>query len=190
MSKQITFGEDGRQALLKGVNKLATAVRATLGQMAAMEATAAGLVEAQIAAGHEEDNGYWIYNRRYLYALLLWMMENHSKVLDIIRELMGGGVFQMPASINLLNDPALKQTFETYWSTPKHDAIDRMKLFKLAWDTVGSGLASRAASYEKFFVGPPFTLRNYNFINTPWDDLHAEVAEAMALYDESPVQPD
>jgi hypothetical protein len=32
--------------------------------------------------------------------------------------------------------------------------IDIMKLFKLAWDLVGPDHASRATSYDKFFVGP------------------------------------
>src|SRR5262249_23726966 len=61
-------------------------------------------------------------------------------------------------------------------------AADRMKLFKLAWDLVGSGHASRATSYEKFFVGPAFAVRNYNFINAPWDELHAAVEGFMGTY--------
>ena len=31
MSKQITYGDDSRQAILRGVNRLADAVRVTLG---------------------------------------------------------------------------------------------------------------------------------------------------------------
>ncbi|MGC1357757.1 MAG: 4-hydroxyphenylacetate 3-hydroxylase C-terminal domain-containing protein, partial [Xanthobacteraceae bacterium] len=58
----------------------------------------------------------------------------------------------------------------------------RMKLFKLAWDLVGSDHASRATSYEKFFVGPSFAVRNYNFINAPWDELHQIVENFMATY--------
>src|SRR5262249_35321056 len=61
-------------------------------------------------------------------------------------------------------------------------AADRMKLFKLAWDLVGSDHASRATSYEKFFVGPAFAVRNYNFINAPWDELHAAVEGFMDTY--------
>ena len=57
-----------------------------------------------------------------------------------------------------------------------------MKIFKLAWDLVGSDHASRATSYEKFFVGPAFAVRNYNFIYTPWDDLHGQIDGFMAQY--------
>ena len=57
-----------------------------------------------------------------------------------------------------------------------------MKLFRLAWDLVGSDHASRATSYEKFFVGPAFAVRNYNFVNAPWDELHAVVEGFMGTY--------
>ncbi len=71
-----------------------------------------------------------------------------------MRELMGGGQFQFPASIDVLEDPELREMFETFWTAGEFAAADRMKLFKLAWDLVGSDHASRATSYEKFFVGP------------------------------------
>ena len=38
----------------------------------------------------------------YIYAAILWTMENHSEPIDIMRELMGGGQFQFPASIDVL----------------------------------------------------------------------------------------
>lgn len=159
------------------------AVRETLGRLAAMEAGFAAMVDGQLQACETIDHGYTLYNRRYMYAALNWAMENHSPIIDIIRELMGGGTFQMPASISVLRDPALREVFDDYWSTSRHGAVERMKLFKLAWDLIGSEHASRATSYEKFFVGPAFSVRNYNFINAPWDDVHGIVEKLMDSYD-------
>jgi 4-hydroxyphenylacetate 3-monooxygenase len=95
---------------------------------------------------------------------------------------MGAGVFQMPADVSVLSNVSTRDAFETYWSVPGQSAKDRMKLFKLAWDLVGSDHASRATSYEKFFVGPAFAVRNYNFINAPWDELHAAIEGFMTTY--------
>jgi 4-hydroxyphenylacetate 3-monooxygenase len=148
------------------------AVRETLGKLAAYEAGFAGMIDGQIEACQPANDGYVVFNRRYLYAALHWAMENHSMMIDTLRELMGGGHFQFPASINVLDDPELRETFETFWAAGEYGAIDRMKLFKLAWDLVGSDHASRATSYEKFFVGPAFAVRNYNYIYAPWDELH------------------
>ena len=154
------------------------AVRDTLGRLAAMEASFEAMVDGQIEAYQQVDHGYVLYNRRYLYAAIHWAMEHHSELIDIVRDLMGGGQFQFPASIDVLEDASLRELFETYWTAGETRAADRMQLFKLAWDLIGSDHASRATSYEKFFVGPGFAVRNYNFVNTPWDELHA-IAEAL-----------
>lgn len=158
------------------------AVRETLGRLAAMEAGYNGMIDGQIEAFQQVDHGYVLFNRRYLYAAIHWAMENHSTVIDIVRELMGGGQFQFPASIDVLDDPELRELFESFWTAGNVAAVDRMKLFKLAWDLIGSEHASRATSYEKFFVGPAFSVRNYNFINAPWDELHALVEGFMGTY--------
>ena len=158
------------------------AVRDTLGRLAAMEAGYHAMIDGQIESYLHVDHGFVLFNRRYLYAAIHWAMENHSKLIDILRELMGGGQFQFPASIDLVNDPELRDLFTTFWTAGQQSAIDRMKLFKLAWDLVGSDHASRATSYEKFFVGPTFAVRNYNFINAPWDELHQMAEDFMATY--------
>ncbi len=158
------------------------AVRETLARLSAMEAGFNAMIDGQIEAFIEVDHGYALYNRRYMYAAIHWAMENHSLVMDIVRELMGGGQFQFPASIDVIDDPELKETFETLWTAGAFEAADRMKLFKLAWDLIGSDHASRAMSYEKLFVGPAFAVRNYNFLNTPWDEFHSVAEDFMATY--------
>jgi 4-hydroxyphenylacetate 3-monooxygenase len=147
-----------------------------------MEAGYNAMIDGQIESYLDVDHGFVLYNRRYLYAAINWAMENHSMVIDIVRELMGGGQFQFPASIEVLDDPELGEMFGTYWAAGEQSAVARMKLFKLAWDLIGSDHASRATSYEKFFVGPAFAVRNYNFINAPWDELHQIAEDFMATY--------
>ena len=157
-------------------------VRDTLARLAAMEAGYHAMIDGQIEACAPFDNGFVIFNRRYMYAAIHWAMEHHSELIDIMRELIGGGQFQFPASIEVVEDAGLRELFDTFWTAGEFAAVDRMKLFKLAWDLIGSDHASRAASYEKFFVGPAFAVRNYNFINAPWDELHAVVEEFMSTY--------
>jgi 4-hydroxyphenylacetate 3-monooxygenase len=156
------------------------AVRDTLGRLAAMEAGYNAMIDGQIEAYLHVDHGFVLYNRRY--AAIHWALEHHSGLIDILRELMGGGQFQFPASIDVVEDPALGELFATFWTAGQQSAFDRMKLFKLAWDLIGSDHASRATSYEKFFVGPAFAVRNYNFINAPWDELHQIAEDFMATY--------
>jgi 4-hydroxyphenylacetate 3-monooxygenase len=146
------------------------AVQFTLGKLAAMQATLEGLIIGQISAGEPHRNGYHTVNRRYVYAALHWCTNHYAEICDIVRELMGAGVFQMPADASVLDDPALRETFETYWSTPGQSAEGRMKLMNLAWDLLGSDFAGRHMQYEKFYAGPGFVMNSYSYFSGPWDE--------------------
>ena len=159
------------------------AVREVLGRLAALEAGLGGMIAGQIQDAEAWPAGYKTFNRRYMYAALNFCTENHSSIIDIVRELCGGSVFQMPADISVMQDPALRASFETYWQTPQLGAVARMKLFKLAWDLIGSEFAGRHTQYEKFYAGASFIVRNHNFREAPWDDLHGVVDGLLAGYD-------
>ena len=98
------------------------AVQFTLGRLAAMEATLEGLIIGQINTGEAHPNGYHTVNRRYVYAALHWCTSHYAEICDTVRELMGAGVFQMPADASVLEDEKLRETFETYWSVPGQSA--------------------------------------------------------------------
>jgi 4-hydroxyphenylacetate 3-monooxygenase len=158
------------------------AVQFTLGRLAAMEATLEGLIMGQINCGEAQASGYLTVNRRYVYGALHWCTNNHGEICEMVRELMGAGVFQMPADASIFDDPAMRDTFETYWSVPGQSAKDRMKLTKLAWDLLGSDFAGRHMQYEKFYAGPSFVMNSYSYLSAPWDDWMAPVDELMASY--------
>ena len=159
------------------------AVREVLGELASMEAAYSGIVDGQLQAFGETGNGYVHVNERYMYAAINYAVENYGTICDRIRTLMGGGVFQMPASIDVMQDPALRRSFEDYWSTMDETAVDRMKLFHLAWDMLGSEFAMRHDQYEKFYVGQRFIVRDYNFRHTPWEEYEGIADRIMAGYD-------
>jgi 4-hydroxyphenylacetate 3-monooxygenase len=159
------------------------AVREVLGHMSAVEGAIAGMVNGQINAYESWPEGYATFNRRMMYAALEWCTQNYASFVDTLRELCGGGVFQMPADITVMHDPKLARQFTTFFQTPQVDAVRRMKLFKLAWDIVGSEFAGRHLQYEKFYAGASFIVRNHAFRETPWDEFNALVDDLMAMYD-------
>jgi 4-hydroxyphenylacetate 3-monooxygenase len=159
------------------------AVREKLGEMAAIEATIGGLVNGQINAFESWPEGYVCFNRRFMYAGLEWCTQNYSRFIDELRTLCGGGVFQMPADISVLDDPEMAKQFDTFWQTPQADSITRMKLFKLAWDMTGSEFAGRHLQYEKFYAGASFIIRNHSYRETDWNEFNALVDKCMSSYD-------
>lgn len=178
---QLIVGLASRIAQASGAAEI-PAVREVLGRFAALEATLGGMIAGQIQDAEDWPEGYKTFNRRYMYAALNWCTESHSAIIDALRELCGGGVFQMPADISVVHDPALKAQFEAYWQTPQLAALERMKLYKLAWDLVGSEFAGRHLQYEKFYAGASFIIRNHNFREAPWAHFHGVVEDLMASY--------
>ena len=74
-------------------------------------------------------------------------------------------------------------TFEEDGSVPGRSALDRMKLYKLAWDLLGSEFAGRHLQYEKFYAGPNFVVTSYSYLNAPWDDFDGLVDNILDGYD-------
>ena len=179
---RLIFGMASRNAQASGAHEI-PAVREVLGRFAALEATLGGMIAGQLQDAEDWPAGCKTFNRRYMYAALNWCTESHSQIIDALRELCGGGIFQMPADITVMHDPKLRQMFETYWQTPQLGAVERMKLYKLAWDLIGSEFAGRHLQYEKFYAGASFIVRNHAFRETPWDEFHGIVDGLMASYD-------
>jgi 4-hydroxyphenylacetate 3-monooxygenase len=187
---QLMTGVLSRITESSGNNQI-PAVADQLGRMAALEATLGGMIHGQIegaeawpqkAHGGPED--YVTINRRYMYAALNWCTENHSMIIEMLRELMGGGVFQMPADVSVMGNPELREKFEQFWATPFKESFERMKLYRLAWDLVGSEFAGRHTSYEKFYAGSYFVVRNHSHREAPWGEFHEVVdrqLDAMEL---------
>ena len=159
------------------------AVQTTLGDLAARLSGLEAMIEGQIENCEEYAPGYLNVNRRYMYAALHFCTMTYGQICDEVRELLGGGPFQMPADISVVKDPEMRETFETYWSVPGQSAIERMKVLKLAWDLLGSEFAGRHAQYEKFYAGPGFVISGYSYNHLPWEEYEAGLDETMNRYD-------
>jgi 4-hydroxyphenylacetate 3-monooxygenase len=155
------------------------AVRETLSKLAVAEAGLKGWISGQIADA-EPFGDYLCVNKRELYSALNWCTNNYYQIAETVRELLGAGPFQMPAEIGALANPALRDTFDRYWTAGEATAVDRLKFMKLAWDYLGSDFAGRHTQYERFYAGPQFVHAFYNFNNCPWGERKQQVDDLMA----------
>ena len=143
--------------------------------MASWEALIGGLVQGQIEAWENWPEGYATPNRRIMYAGLNWCQEHHTEIIDTLRTLLGAYPMVMPASIDVMQDDTLRPRFESWWKTASIEAVDRHKLYKLAWDLVGSEFAGRHMLYEKFYAGNSLIVRNQSDREAPWQRFHDTV---------------
>ena len=160
------------------------AVRETLGKMAAVESTIAGLVHGQINACESWPRGlrvlqppHHVCRARLVHAEL---QRVHRRAARALRRRRVPDAGRHLGAWTIASSP---QQFTTYWQTPQGDAVSRMKLFKLAWDMVGSEFAGRHQQYEKFYAGASFIVRNHSYRETDWSEFNRLVEDLMATYD-------
>jgi 4-hydroxyphenylacetate 3-monooxygenase len=175
----LIVGLASRICQANGTDKI-PAVREQLGRLASLEALIGGLVAGQIEAWEEWPAGFATPNRRIMYAALNWCQEHHTEIIDTLRTLLGGYPLVMPASIDVITDDALRDTFARWWKTPSIEAVERHKLYKLAWDIVGTEFAGRHMLYEKFYAGSAIVVRNQSDREAPWQGFHDIVDRLLA----------
>jgi len=175
----LIVGLASRICQANGTDKI-PAVREQLGRLASLEALIGGLVAGQIEAWEEWPAGFATPNRRIMYAALNWCQEHHTEIVDSLRTLLGGYPLVMPASIDVITDDALRDTFTRWWKTPSIEAVERHKLYKLAWDIVGTEFAGRHMLYEKFYAGSSIVVRNQSDREAPWQGFHDIVDRLLA----------
>jgi 4-hydroxyphenylacetate 3-monooxygenase len=176
---QLLIGLANRIAGATGTEGI-PAVRDVLGRLAALEATLAGLIDAQICRFDQWPNGGISPNRRYVYAALNWCQEYFPVMIEALRELSGAGMFRFPANADLEGAPAVKRTFERFWGAAARAPLEEMQLFKLSWDLIGSEFAGRQQQYERFYAGPPYVVRSHSYREAPWSLFGETVARVMA----------
>ncbi len=178
----LIVGLASRICQANGTDKI-PAVREQLGRLASLEALIGGLVAGQIEAWEEWPAGFATPNRRIMYAALNWCQEHHTEIIDTLRTLLGGYPLVMPASIDVMTDNTLRNTFERWWKTPSIEAVERHKLYKLAWDITGTEFAGRHMLYEKFYAGSSIVVRNQSDREAPWQSFHDTVDRLLAGID-------
>jgi 4-hydroxyphenylacetate 3-monooxygenase len=89
------------------------------------------------------------------YAVLIRMFGNlaFSKFHEIAREILGGAPLVVPSSNKDLLNAELRPLIDQFYRGSSGDAHDRIKLFKLLWDALGTEFGSRHAWYEANYGG-------------------------------------
>lgn len=130
-----------------------------LGELASL----AAMVEASTIAAESmaalDSHGVMVPNRRFLYGAMGLQSEIYPRVIQIFRELVGGGVIQMPSSRHEMLNEETRGDMRKYARSKGATAEERVQLLKLAWDVIGSEFGSRHVQYEMFYAGPPFVAR-------------------------------
>jgi 4-hydroxyphenylacetate 3-monooxygenase len=156
-------------------------VKEMLGQIAAEVGMVEGLMHGMEVKGHSYKE-YFIPDPALLYSSQVLTQQLYPKIIHALRELAGGGVIMLPSSAEDYANPLLADAiFKTQKSSVATPA-ERVKLFKLAWDAVGSEFGSRHLQYEMFYNGASFVTRGNAYRTFDWDRGAALLDSYLASY--------
>jgi 4-hydroxyphenylacetate 3-monooxygenase len=160
-------------------------VQSALGEIAALAAMAEGLVLAQEQNCTIDRDGVARPGASEQYSQMVLQPEMHNRMIAAIRDLVGGGVIQLPSSVADFANPAMAADIERYIQSPGTPAKERVKLMKLVWDAIGSEFAGRHAQYEMFYAGAPFVVKGHMYRNYDFNGAKSLVQRALDGYDMS-----
>lgn len=157
-------------------------VRETLGLLAAKTTAIESMVVAMEAAG-ENYGEYFVPSRTILSAAQVLAQQIYPEIIESIRTLAGGGLIMLPSSAHDFNNPEFASIIDKTQRSSVATPLERVKLFKLVWDAIGSEFGSRHLQYEIFYSGPTFVTRGHSYRYFDWDRSKAMVDDFMATYD-------
>jgi len=111
----------------------------------------------------------------------------YPRVRDVMQRLGAGGFIQLPSSASDLLAEELRPFLDTYYRGTGVDAHERIKLWKLAWDAIGSEFGARQELFERNYAGNEDNVRLENlFLSEQNGDAAAMtgfVDQCLADYD-------
>lgn len=168
-------------AAANGIDKI-PAVQEKLGELASLASSAEGLLLASEYECIFDKNGTAIPNSRFLYGAMGMQNTLYPQVIHIFRELVGGGVLQVPSTYKELINHETKDDMNKYIRSATVQAEEKVQLFKLAWDIIGSEFGGRHQQYEMFYAGAPFVAKGYSYRNYGYEEAVALADKCLKSY--------
>ncbi|MBS44389.1 MAG: 4-hydroxyphenylacetate 3-hydroxylase [Nocardioides sp.] len=146
-------------------------VRAQLADLATVQTISQSLTESAHQFAEADADGVIRPAGQYLYAALGMQTDVYPKAVRMLGELVGGGVIQVPSSVADFDDPDQVAAMDVVMGSDEVPVDERVKLFKLAWELVGSEFAGRHVQYERFYSGAPPVVKMHAFRHYPFGDV-------------------
>jgi 4-hydroxyphenylacetate 3-monooxygenase oxygenase component len=136
----------------------AAAVQEMLGEAASyVEIIKSTLLAAEQEAQVDPSNGVMYPALQPLQVGRTWGPRIYPRLMEMVRRLGAGGLMQLPASSSAFDSP-IGRDLEKYYRGAHISAQEKVALFKLAWDLLGSDFGARHTLYELYYAGDPSVL--------------------------------
>ena len=115
--------------------------------------TMKALLRASEVDGTPNEYGLMTPARGPLDVVRLTYPKMYPRLVEIIQTLCASGLMAIPTEADL--DGPEGEDLDRYMQSARHNARDRIRLFRLAWDVTSSSFGARQVHYERYFFGDP-----------------------------------
>ncbi|MHB8618720.1 MAG: 4-hydroxyphenylacetate 3-monooxygenase, oxygenase component [Chloroflexota bacterium] len=113
-------------------------------------------VRAAEADAQPAEGGVFVPDPRFLLSGRNFFPRVYPRLIEIVQLLGSSGLMAIPTEADIRQQTA---DIDKYYQCATSMGIDRVRLFRLAWDVAASSFGSRQLLYERFFSGDPFKLQ-------------------------------
>jgi 4-hydroxyphenylacetate 3-monooxygenase len=87
--------------------------------------------------------------------------EMYARVAAILQQMAAGGLMLTPTEADMTGE--IKPFTDKYFQGAKIPAYNKVRLFRIVWDLIGTEFGSRSTLYERYFNGDVVRLRQLRF---------------------------
>jgi 4-hydroxyphenylacetate 3-monooxygenase len=153
-----------------------------LGDLAFLAAAVEGMLLAAEYNCRLDQRGVAVPDARFLYTIMGQQAELYPRALHLLRLLTTSSVIQPPDSCLAMSSAETADDVERYVRSSGFSSEEHIKLYRLAWDLIGSEFASRHHQYEMFYAGAPSVSKGHALRNYRYDEAVAQVERFLASY--------
>jgi len=108
-----------------------------------------------------------------------FMPRAYPRAVEILQTIGAGGLLMLPCGNDFASP--IGADVRKYYQGAGVSALERTKLFKLAWDLTGDAFGQRALQYERYYAGDPVRLTAQTYLSYDKSTCEGLTARALAL---------
>ena len=90
----------------------------------------------------------------------------YPRVIEVLQMIGAGGLLMAPTAADFNVPGIAKDVAKYYQGAEGLPSVDRVRLFKLAWDLAGDAFGSRQLQYERFYAGDPVRILAMTYLGS------------------------
>lgn len=128
-------------------------VQAAIGEVINIRNTVWALTAAMAADPEDGPHGTVLPRLEFASALRMYATTAWSRIKELFETNLGGAPLVVPSGGQDLQNPELRVLIDRFYRGSDSSAEDRIKLFKLVWDAIGTEFGGRHELYERNYSG-------------------------------------